>query len=85
MAALKPKDMLYANLTVYDRTFIETFQSLVNSGNYSPGPLVLELTRDATRALMMELGFSLPIRGVDYDAQPVVWEVWKNPNNPQNQ
>lgn len=85
MAELKDVKMLYANLSVYDRTFIETFQSLVNSGNYAPGPLVMELTRDATQALMSELGFALPVGGVDFLPKPVVWRTFRDPNNPNNQ
>jgi len=81
--ALKAPTDRYETLSVYDRTFIETFQSLVNSGNYAPGPLVMELTRDATQALMAELGFAIspPVVG----ALPVVWHVWKDPTNPHNQ
>lgn len=85
MPELKAPAILYNNLTVYERTFIETFQSLVNSGNYAPGPLVLAIARDATAALMTELGFAVPRAGVDYVQGIPEFTVWKNPNNPQNQ
>lgn len=84
-APLKDAKLLYANLSVYDRTFIETFQSLVNSGNYAPGPLVMDLTRDAVQALMVELGYALPVPGIDYDKGIPQFNVWIDANNPRNQ
>lgn len=68
--------VLYEDLSVYERTFIETFQALVASGNYAPGPLVMDMTRDATRALMTELGFTAPTPGVDYVQGTPKFEVW---------
>lgn len=85
MPELKAPAMLYNNLTVYDRTFIETFQSLVNSGNYAPGPLVMGLAREVTDALMKELGFAIPMPAVDYVSAQPVWTSFIDPNNPNNQ
>jgi len=81
--ALKAPDTLYERLTVYDRTLIETFQALVNSGNYAPGPLVMQLAVDATNALMNQLNFATPADIIP-ETQPV-FKVWKDPNNPNNQ
>lgn len=76
--AIKPAKTLYNDLTVYERTFIETFQAIVASGNYAPGPLVMDMARDAAKALVLELGYALPVATVDFDPQPHVWTVWNN-------
>jgi len=81
--ALKAADSRYEQLTVYDRTLIETFQALVNSGNYAPGPLVMQLAVDATQALMAQLNFALPVNTLP-ETRPV-FSVWIDPNNPNNQ
>jgi hypothetical protein len=81
--ALKAADTRYEAMTVYDRTLIETFQALVNSGNYAPGPLVMQLAVDATKALMQQLNFAAPTDIIP-ETQPV-FKVWVDPNNPNNQ
>lgn len=78
MAAPKIAKTGYNELTVYDRTFIETFQAIVASGNYAPGPLIMDLTRDATQAIMAELGFTMPVPGVEVDPRPVIFKIWKD-------
>jgi len=81
--ALKAADSRYEQLTVYDRTLIETFQALVNSGNYAPGPLVMQLAVDATQALMAQLNYALPT-----DLEPIAkpaFKVWIDSQNPNNQ
>lgn len=72
--ALKDAKLLYTDLSVYDRTFIEMMQAIIASGNYAPGPLIVQLAEDATRGALSHLGYDLPIM------TPIAheWTVWKN-------
>jgi hypothetical protein len=76
MAAPRPASTRYDTLSVYDRTLIEVTEAIIASNGYAPGPLILELAKDATKVLMGELGFAMPVAGLNYDPYPVEFEVW---------
>lgn len=69
-------DVRYEQLTVYDRTFIEVTEAFIASGQYAPGPLVMALAKDATVAIMAELGFIPPFVSAGVTPQPYEFKEW---------
>lgn len=68
--AKAPQD-LFVDLSVRDRTFILMVESLIASGGYKPGPLIMEIAQEATDQIMIELGFQLT------PAVPRATSFWK--------
>lgn len=71
MAAAKVPTDLFTDLSVHDRTFIIMVEALITSGNYLPGPLIMQIAQEATDQIMIELGFSTAA------SQPRVTSFWR--------
>ena len=69
-------DVRYEQLDVYSRTLIEVTEAFIASGEYAPGPLVMALAKDATAAIMAELGFAEPLMPAGVTPEPYEFKVW---------
>jgi len=69
-------EIRYEQLGVYERTLIEVTEAFIASGQYAPGPLVMQLAKDATAVLMGEIGLATPFLPVGSNPLPVEWKEW---------
>jgi len=69
-------EVRYEQLNVYQRTLIEVTEAFIASGQYAPGPLVMALAKDATQAIMNELGLPSPYLDVGDVPLPYEFKVW---------
>jgi len=69
-------EIRYEQLTVYERTFIEVTEAFIASGQYAPGPLVLELAKDATAAILSHMGISTPYLAAGIEPLDYEFKVW---------
>jgi hypothetical protein len=69
-------EIRYEQLTVYQRTLIEVTEAFIASGQYAPGPLVMALAKDATQAIMNELGMATPYFEPGVSPIPYEFKEW---------
>jgi hypothetical protein len=69
-------EIRYEQLGVYERTLIEVTEAFIASGQYAPGPLVMALAKDATQAIMNELGLAQPYLAAGITPLPYTFKEW---------
>jgi len=74
--AVRASAVRYEQLTVYERTLIEVTEAFIASGQYAPGPLVMQLAKDATNVLMGELGYAEPFLADGVAPFPTQFKEW---------